>query len=189
MINFAGSNLYSMKSLKEYDISFFGLKEGIHYFKYKIENQFFEAFNFDEYLGTNVLVTLEFVKKSSLIELNFSADGFVNVACDVSTEPFDLAIQGELCMVVKFGNEFNDDNEDILIIPHGDYQVNVAQFIYEMIVLAVPKKKVHPGIEDGTLQSPVLKKLEELELKANKNSNKIDPRWEDLKKLIKDKNT
>jgi len=113
----------------------------------------------------------------------------VKVACDVSNEPYDQSIDGELSVVVKFGNEFNDDNEEILIIPHGEYQVNVAQFIYEMIVLAVPKKRVHPGIEDGTLQSPILKKLEELELKENKNSNEIDPRWEGLKKLIIDKNT
>ena len=57
-----------------------------------------------------------------------------------------------------------------------------------MIVLAVPKKKVHPGIEDGTLQSPVLTKLKELEPNKSKNSDTIDPRWEDLKKLLKDKN-
>ena len=178
-----------MKLLKQYDISFFGLKEGIHHFKYKIENQFFEAFNYDEYIDVDVLVNIEFIKKSTLMELNLSAKGVVKVACDVSNEPYDQSIDGELSVVVKFGNEFNDDNEEILIIPHGEYQVNVAQFIYEMIVLAVPKKRVHPGIEDGTLQSPILKKLEELELKENKNSNEIDPRWEGLKKLIIDKNT
>ena len=49
-----------------------------------------------------------------------------------------------------------------MIIPHGEYQINVAQFIYELVVLAMPAKKVHPGIEDGTLQSDILIKLEEL---------------------------
>lgn len=187
MINFARSNLYSMELLREYDISFFGLKEGIHHFKYKIENQFFEAFNFDEYLATNILVNVEFIKKNTLIELNLTTEGIVRVACDVSNEPYDQSIKGGLSLVIKFGNEFNDDNEEILIIPHGEHHVNIAQYIYEMIVLAVPKKKLHPGIEDGTLQSPVLTKLKELKPNRNKNSNIIDPRWEELKKLIKDK--
>ena len=91
---------------------------------------------------------------------------------------------------MKFGNEFNDDNEDILIIPHGEYEINVAQYIYELIVLSVPQKKIHPGIKDGSLQSDVLKKLEELSPMAdNKNdkSEDIDPRWQTLKKLLTDK--
>jgi len=176
-----------MKKMKGLDISFFGLNEGIHYFEYKIENQFFEAFEYDEYLDSKILVNLEFIKKTTLLELNFSAKGSLKIACDVSNEPYDQQINGELSVIVKFGEVYNDDNEEIIVIPHGEYQINVAQFIYEMIVLAVPSKRIHPGIEDGTLQSPVLKKLNELQQK-NKNSDEIDPRWEELKKLITDKN-
>ena len=176
-----------MKTMEDFDISFFGLKEGKHQFEYKIENQFFEAFKYDEYLDSEVLVNLEFIKKNTLFELNFSAKGTIEIACDVSNEPYDQPINGTLSVVVKFGEEYNDDNEEILILPHGEFQINVAQFIYEMIVLSVPSKRIHPGIEDGTLQSPVLKKLNELE-KKELNSNEIDPRWEELKKLITDKN-
>jgi len=178
-----------MKSLKAYEISFFGLKEGIHHFKYEIGNQFFEDFNYDEFLDTNVLVSLEFIKKSTMLELHFTSKGFVNVACDVSNERYDQSISGELNIVVKFGDEFNDDNEEVLIIPHGEHQINVAQFIYEMIVLSVPNKKIHPRIEYGSLHSEIIEKLKELQPNKKKKSNEIDPRWEDLKKLLTDKNT
>jgi uncharacterized metal-binding protein YceD (DUF177 family) len=177
-----------MKEMKDFDISFFGLKEGKHHFEYKIDNQFFEAFKYDEYLDTKVLVNLELIKKTTLLELNFSTKGSLKIACDVSNEPYDQKLNGVLSVVVKFGEVYNDDNEEILIIPYGEYEINVAQFIYEMIVLAVPSKRIHPGIEDGTLQSPILKKLEELQYK-DKKSDEIDPRWEELKKLITDKNT
>ena len=83
---------------------------------------------------------------------------------------------------------YNDENDEILIIPHGEHKINVAQYIYEMIVLAVPQKRVHPGIEDGSLSSDILKKLEELEPKEVKeNKEETDPRWDALKKLITDK--
>ena len=178
-----------MKVIKEYEVSFFGLKEGSHYFEYKIEKQFFEDFNYDEFLDTNIIVDLNLIKKSTLLELHFLSKGAVNVACDLTNEPFDMPINGKLDIVVKFGDEFNDDNDEVIVIPHGSHQINIAQFIYEMIVLAIPNKKIHPGVEDGTLQSDILQKLEELRPKEKNNLNEIDPRWEDLKKLLIDKNT
>jgi uncharacterized metal-binding protein YceD (DUF177 family) len=54
-----------------------------------------------------------------------------------------------------------------------------------MIVLSMPIKKVHPGIEDGTLDSGMLKKLKEFTDKEQKES--IDPRWEKLKELQSNK--
>lgn len=178
-----------MRPLKEYNISFTGLKYGEHQFKYLINKEFFETFNYDEFLDSDVLVTLNFNKKSTLLELNFKAEGIVKVVCDVSNESYDQPIRGNLDIVVKFGDDFNNDNDDLIIIPHGEYQINVAQFIYEMIVLAVPNKKIHPGIEDGTLQSDILEKLKDLQPGKSKKNDKIDPRWDDLKKLIKNKKT
>ena len=65
-------------------------------------------------------------------------------------------------LVVKFGEEFNDEFDDILIVPHNEFEINIAQYIYELIILSVPAKRIHPGVQDGTLQSEILKKLEEL---------------------------
>jgi len=48
-------------------------------------------------------------------------------------------------------------------------------------VLSVPQKRLHPGIEDGTLNSDILEALEDLSPKSldNKNSDKdTDPRWD-----------
>ena len=75
-------------------------------------------------------------------------------------------------------------------MPHGEYEVNIQQYIYETIVLAIPSKLVHPGVEDGTLDSEILKKLEELSPKLKDKKEKedeIDPRWNTLKKLLTDK--
>jgi len=124
------------------------------------------------------------------MELTFKASGSVNVNCDLTNEPYDQPIDGSLFLVIKFGEEFNDENEDLLILPHGEYEVNVQQYIYELIVLSIPLKRVHPGVEDGTLDSEVLDKLEELSINNNENKNdedEIDPRWDKLKNLLNDK--
>ena len=176
-----------MKMLKEYEISFFGLKEGLHRFEYQVDKEFFEFFKYDEFHEANLFIELEFRKKSNMLELHFAGSGNVSVSCDLSNEAFDLPIEGQLDLVVKFGEHYDDDNDEVLILPHGEHQLNVAQYIYEMMVLAVPSKKVHPGIEDGTLKSDILEKLDELSPENKKEIEETDPRWDELKKLLIDK--
>ena len=175
-----------MKDLKEFNIPFVGLKEGKHLFKYKIDNTFFELYNYNEFEKSSIDVTLEFVKKSTLFELEFAASGTVNVPCDVTNEYFNLEITTTLPLVVKFEQEYNDENEEILILPHEVYQFSVAQFIYEMIVLGIPNKRVHPKVLDGTMETEV---LEQLETKEEKTVETTDPRWDKLKNLITEKKT
>ena len=173
---------------KEFNIPFSGLKQGKHNFNYQIDNTFFESFGYDEFNGANVNLEVVLSKASTMMELDFEASGTINVDCDITSEPFDQPIDAELHLVVKFGEEYNDEDDEILILPHNEHQVNIAQYVYEMLVLAVPQKRVHPGIEDGTLKSEVLDKLQELQPKEKKsNKEESDPRWDELKKLLTDK--
>ena len=178
-----------MNDLKEYLIPFVGLKIGKHQFDYQIDNTFFKNFDYDEYNAVSVKVDIVLEKKSTMLELDFKHKGTVNVPCDVSGEEFDLPIKGKLKLLVKFGDAFNDENEELLILPHGEFQVNVAQYIYESIILSVPLRRVHPGVKDGSL-TDVIEKLESLSPKTEKaeeQKDDIDPRWENLKKLLTDK--
>ena len=133
------------------------------------------------------MVDLGFNKKETLLELEFTHNGTVKVPCDVTNESFDLPINGTLKLIVRFGDVFNNDNEELLILPHGEFQVDVSQYIYEMIVLSVPLKRVHPGVADGSIELPEHEELyEEVEEEQNEEEE-IDPRWAELKKLLTDK--
>ena len=179
-----------MKELKDYTIPFTGLSIGSHRFDYQIESKFFEFFEYEEFNSADINVVLDFNKRSNHFDLDFSFEGTVNVNCDVTDEEFDLNLDGDLRLLVNEGEEFNDDNPEILILPHGEYELNVAQYIYEMIILSQPLRKVHPGIEDGTLDSEVYNKLDELRPKGNieeeeeEEEEKADPRWDKLKDLL-----
>jgi len=172
-----------MEALTEFVIPFVGLREGQHSFDFDIDTTFFNEFEFSDFNAASIKVNLLFEKKPSMMNLKFTAKGTVGLTCDVSNEEFDYSIKTSLDWIVKFGDNFDDDHDEFLILPHGTYQVSVAQPIYEMIVLAVPVKKVHPGVVDGTLDSTLLKKLEELQPKEEKLDNN-DPRWDKLKDLL-----
>ena len=184
-----------MKELKEFTIPFVGLKVGEHRFNFEIHNKFFEHFEYDEFNNVNIKLEVLLDKKTTLLDFNLSFEGVVNVDCDVTNEPYDQNVADSFHFVVQFGDEYNDENEDLLILPHGSYEVNIQQYVYESIVLAMPLRRIHPGVEDGSLKSDVLEKLEELSLKEksgntgniSKEDENTDPRWDELKKLLTDK--
>lgn len=187
-----------MSKTKEFIIPFVGLKLGKHQFEYQINNSFFEIYDFSEYEKSNIKVNVVFEKKANLLEIDFKHKGTVQVPCDLTGEEFDLPIKGKIKLIVRFGETFNNDNEELLILPFGEFEVDLAQYIYEMIVLSVPSKRVHPGVKDGSLQSEALEKLKEMtakkevkeknkEKKEKQDQDNIDPRWDKLKQLLTDK--
>ena len=182
--------LVEMKKLNEFLIPFIGLKIGKHQFEYEINKAFFDQFEYDEFEQANIKVNLVLEKKSTMLELGFKHSGTVHVPCDLTSEMFDLPVKGKFKLVVQFGDEYNNDNEELLVLPHGEHQIDVSQYIYEMIALSVPLKRIHPGVKDGTLESEALKKLNELAVKEVKPiaaDENTDPRWDKLKQLLTDK--
>tara|TARA_S200000501_G_scaffold191116_1_gene179932 strand:+ start:5845 stop:6363 length:519 start_codon:yes stop_codon:yes gene_type:complete len=170
-----------MKPNSKYKIEFAGLKTGNHQFNFKVDKKFFDRFNFSDFNNVSINIDIELTKKSTLLELNFVLNGIVNVNCDLTNEPFDKQIKQEAMLVVKFGQEFNDEDDEILILPHGEHKLYVDQYLFELIVLSLPPKRIHPGVEDGSLKSEILDILEDL--KPKENSNLADPRWDKLKSL------
>ncbi|MDC2995813.1 DUF177 domain-containing protein [Flavobacteriaceae bacterium] len=172
-----------MKSLSPYLIKFSGLKEGIHLFSYEIGNKFFKNFDYYDFLDAKLFAKLELEKQSTLLNLKFSFNGEIEVQCDVSMESFDLKLETEHAVVVKFKDDIISTDDKVIFMPAGSHSIDVSHLIYESIILAVPQKKVHPGIENGSLKSEIVEKLEELRPKKNFNE-KTDPRWDKLKDLL-----
>jgi uncharacterized metal-binding protein YceD (DUF177 family) len=82
----------------------------------------------------------------------------------------------------------------LLVLPFGEFELDIAQYIYEMIALSVPLRRVHPGVQDGSLKQKLLsvKKLMEehkrrIDEDKTQDKENIDPRWDKLKQLLTDK--
>ncbi len=187
-----GQIVVKMRVSNEFLIPFIGLKLGKHQFEYQINKKFFEDFGYDEFESCDIKVNVVLEKKSTMLELHFKHKGAIHVPCDLTNEMFDLPVKGKINLIVQFGEAFNNDNEELLILPHGEHQVDISQYIYEMIALSIPLKRIHPGVKDGTLKTDILDKLDELkvnakEQKADAKQEETDPRWDQLKKLLTDK--
>jgi uncharacterized metal-binding protein YceD (DUF177 family) len=179
-----------MKKLHDFLIPFAGLKLGKHQFEFQVDQKFFDAFDYHEFENSKIKVNIILEKKSTMVEVSLKHQGTVTVPCDLTGELFDLPIKGKCKLVVQFGELFNNDNEELLILPHGEHQVDLSQYVYEMIALSVPSKRVHPGVADGTLQNEALERLQSLSVNLKQdqeNKPDTDPRWDKLKQLLTDK--
>lgn len=173
-----------MDRLRNYDIVFSGLKNGKHEFQLEIDKKFFQLFDTEqEFTEPKIVADVLMEKHTTFLEFWIKTKGTVDLVCDISNDDFTHPIESEISVLVKFGEEYDDSEIDVITIPSKDHAFNVAQLIYEDVMLSVPMKKVSPNISKEDLET--LKKFSPKE--DITEEPKSDPRWEALKNL-KDKN-
>lgn len=177
-----------MGKQREYIISFSGLSLGKHDYKIEVKDRFFEEIACSEIQKGNIELDLTLNKQSTMLILDFNFKGTVNVMCDRCMDHFDIPIAGVNQLIVKLGSEENyDDTDDIISISSAEHEINIAQFIYEYISLAVPFRRIHPENDEGQTgcNREVIEKLEKVLIKKQEKEKvkSVDPRWEALAKL------
>ena len=173
-----------MDKFRNYDVAFTGLKNGKHKFKFEVEQSFFNLFETEqEFTNAHINVDVTLEKHTTFLDLEVTISGKVDLICDITAEEFSHLINNSIKILVKFGEEYDDSNEEIITIPHGDSAFNIAQIIYEAVMLSIPMKKISPNVNDEDIEL-----IEKFSPKIEEDKeHEVDPRWEALKKL-KDKN-
>jgi uncharacterized protein len=167
-----------MFDLKQFLIPYVGLRQGDHRFEYTVNELFFEELGYSEIKQGIFNVSLDLLKQSSMMTLNFEIRGELTVTCDRCLDEFVMPIEAEQRLFVKFGDETHEETDEIFILSRNEQELDIAQFIYEYIILAIPPVCMHP---EGECDPEILKKLEEL--KPHNDDKNIDPRWDILKNL------
>lgn len=171
-----------MNNLASFDISFAGLKNGTHEFRYRIDKQFFEEFVNSPVSDGDFEVLMTMEKSPAMMLLDFKITGSVDVNCDRCLRAIKLPMQAQQEFIIKFGVETSEALDNIMTLSANEYKINVAQHIYEYISLMLPVRTV---CEDSDMQlkcdDAIIEKLNKLS--AGQDQMQGDPRWEQLKKL------
>lgn len=169
-----------MKKEQAFLISFGGLSLGKHQFQFSVNQQLFEEFDYAEAEDLNAIVVVELEKQETMIAFDFSIKGTVSICCDRCCEYYKQPIEGTYSLYIKFGEEYFEESEDVIVIPFKQQQFDFMQLIYEYIVLLLPLKRLHPNDKNkrSTCNKEMIKKLQELEIQEN-----IDYRWDKLRQL------
>lgn len=187
-----------MEKFRNYDVSFSGLSLGAHEFEFEVKQSFFDLFEFEQdFDAPDLKIQLILDKKNNFLDLFFKLSGTVELACDLTNESYRDHISNEAEIIVKFGEEYDDSDDEVWVVPHGEHTVNISQMVYEMTLLALPNKRIHPDVKSGKSHSEMLDLLEQYSLHEEieeedwteeSNEEEMDPRWEALKKLKNNNN-
>ena len=112
----------------------------------------------DEVQKGKVKVNLTVKRSSMVFDMNFQLEGVVYVPCDRCLDDMDLPISAKNKLIVKFGKEYAEESDEIVIIPEAEGEINLAWFIYEFIALTIPMKHVHAPGKCNKAMSSKLKK-------------------------------
>lgn len=181
-----------MNYLNKYNLVFNGLKEGKHEFEYKIDDKFFECFDYSEVKKGAILIKVNLIKQSTLLRLQFNLIGHIEIKCDRCLENYTQVIEYNTELIAKFGHEAEDNGDDIIVIPYDEYKIELAHYLYEFIILALPIQRVHPNDENGDngCDPEMIDKLNKYvvdEPESTDDEEIVDERWSELKKLLDNK--
>ncbi len=188
---FQGGAMTCMKGLRTFDIDIVSLSNTKHYYDYTLDSTFFENFE-DSLLEKGQLKAKVMLNKSeTMIQASIAIEGWVELICDRSLDPFEYQISTNDQIIFKYGKEYAEISEEIITIPFETQKLNLSQFIYEFIGLAVPMKKLHPkfikeGEEENDEEETLLIYSTPIDLDEDElKDDEIDPRWDILNKLKK----
>jgi len=169
--------------LKHFTIPFRGLKPGVHQYDYQVDKRFFERIEYAEVSNGNLKVELELTKQERMLIFDFTITGYVEVDCDRCLGKFNQDIEGSEKLFVKFGEEWEEESDDVIIIPEGEYQFDISEYLYEYIILLLPMQRIHPDDENGetTCDQDMVDRIG-----SQSEVSETDPRWDALLKLKND---
>ncbi|MDR2389595.1 MAG: DUF177 domain-containing protein [Tannerellaceae bacterium] len=196
-----------MGKFDTYKIDLKNLSPGVHEFEYELENKFFMDIDGTEVQKGKVKVFLTLKRASLMFEMNFRVEGVVFVPCDRCLDDLEWPVESKNRLVVKFGKEYMEESDEIVVIPEEEGAINLAWFLYEFVALAIPMKHVHPPGKCNKAMSSKLKKHatggstgdrgegdyaatgEAEDISATEDVHEtIDPRWDALRGLIEMEN-
>jgi len=174
--------------LVAYRINIVGLSNKEHHFHYEFGDEFFREYGSDLVSEGNFQVDVVLDKRETFLEAEIKIHGAAKLICDRSLEPFDFPVNVTRKVVFKYGDRDEEITDEIVIINRDTAWLELGQYIYEFIALAIPLKKLHPKFkdepdEDDNMPGRIVYSSGTVDGNDDNDNDDTDPRWNILKKL------
>lgn len=119
-----------MKLLDAYDIPWKGLSNGCHDFDFEIDDRFFGEFGDSGIQGGRMKAEVRMEKSAAMLLLHVTIKGEVTVECDRCLGDLRLPVNYTGDLTVKFSDETEDYDGEVMWLNPAEEKVPLAQYIY-----------------------------------------------------------
>jgi len=176
-----------MAGIKLFDIDIHNLSQKEYEYQFDIDDSFFALFEDSIVDKGHLAAKVNMSLHPGVIEMDFHIEGSVVITCDRSLEEYDQKIHSNERLLFKFGDENAEISEEIISITRDTHRINVAQYIYEFITIAIPFVKRHPRFQEEEDNNEEVKLIYQSSTapaeEEEENKDSEDPRWALLKNL------
>ena len=194
-----------MAKFSQFKIDLKNLPDGVNTYSYQLDRKFFDSIDHEDVRKGNVSVELTVTKNTGAFEFEFHLVGTVQIPCDRCLDEMNQEIDTHNRLLVKFGEEYFEETDEIVTIPADEGEINIAWYLYEFIVLNIPIKHVHlPGKCNRFMTAKYRKHqavsvsdddddidefddeiVDDIDVgeSVDQQTEETDPRWDALKKL------
>lgn len=175
-----------MKYLKKYKIPFSGLSAGKHNFEFDVDDAFFACFDHSLVKKGKLIAQVQLQKQENMLITNFDINGHITLTCDVCLQEFQAPLRTKERVIVKFTHdEWDQESDEIIVLSHNDYELDISNLLYEYINVCVPHyPKCSEQGENIDCDPEMLQQLADEETVKNElKEDQVDPRWEALKNI------
>ncbi|MEM6396356.1 MAG: DUF177 domain-containing protein [Bacteroidota bacterium] len=174
-----------MSVLQAYVLPVRGLYTGRHEYDFTIDDEFFAAFPDSSVKHGNIDLEIIVDRRLRELVIEFNFEGSVHTECDRCLREIDLAIAGEDELLVKITSDPDQvsDEPEMIYLYQEESFLDLAPFVYEFVLLAVPISKVcQNAISPVECDPAMLAKIgfQEVEVESDKEKTSSSP-WDVLK--------
>jgi uncharacterized protein len=172
-----------VESLEDLDVEFVKYNMGTHTLNFVLNSEFFNLFETSSLQKGNLQAKVEFEKKINSLTFDINVLGNVQTECDRCLKYISIPIESSFKLIVKITTEPVEEDENLTFITPTEHKFNLGYYLYEMIHLAMPMRKVCDDIGEKC-DEEVMSKIndeddEPMELEKH-------PEFEKLKNIFKD---
>ncbi|MBQ6068988.1 MAG: DUF177 domain-containing protein [Bacteroidales bacterium] len=180
-----------MRSKIDTIVQFSGLKLGRYEYGYVLDKTFFEGYENEELREGKVDFAVVLERKERMLMFTFTFRGVVKTTCDRCLGEMDVPVEGVEHLCVKFSDTETSEDENVVYLPEGAYQIDLAQWMYEYVAVRMPIQKVHA---EGECDPEMLQYIADgvtdygesdgRDVEGAHDERENDPRWDALKQLL-----
>jgi uncharacterized metal-binding protein YceD (DUF177 family) len=183
-----------------YKVDLKSMQQDVREHEFLLDNLFFTNIGGEDIQKGKIKVLLTVSKKAGVFDLAFHLNGIVVIPCDRCLDDLDLSIDTTARLIVKLGKDYSEESDEIVVIPESEGVINLAWFLYEFTVLAIPIKHIHaPGKCNQQMTSKLKKhstksddsdSMEDVDdiviTERDEDEEIADPRWDALRDFKED---
>lgn len=174
----------------EYKLNLRSLPEGESTYHWSLGDRFFQTLEGSTLDGGSVEVDLTLDRTGEVFSLELHYEGYVVSRCDRCLDPVDLSVDEDRELVVKFGHEALEEDDEIIVVEEQDGVLDLAWVMYEDILLSLPLQHLH---QEGDCNPEMIAAYDRLRADTSaepeaadgiqRDEDGIDERWAALKAL------